>query len=137
MLYVITLKDPTHVAVKMDIRVMAKAVLVIFFYVHFLIMCFTHVSILEKCFFRLNACNLWLSWGKGHSTPFFCRYLQMLMNVSNRRQTSVIRTLSVTTLKDPTLVAVLLDIRAMVKTAQVNIYLLRRHLLCISPFQPH
>ena len=49
----------------------------------------------------------------------------------------MIRTLSVTTLKDPTLVAVLLDIRAMVKTVQVNIYLLRRHLLCISSFHPH
>ena len=74
MLYVTTLKDPTHVAVKMDIRVMAKAVLVIFFYVHFLIMCFTHLSILEKCFFRLNACNLWLSWGKGHSKPFLALF---------------------------------------------------------------
>ena len=42
------------------------------------------------------------------------------MNVQVPKQTSVTLTLHVTTLKDPTLAAVLMDIKAMVKTAQVN-----------------
>ena len=45
------------------------------------------------------------------------------MNVQVPAQTNVIPTLHVTTLRDPTRVVVLMDIRAMVKTAQVNDYL--------------
>ena len=41
------------------------------------------------------------------------------MSVQALKQTSVILMLFVTTLSDPTSVAVLLDIRAMVETAQV------------------
>ena len=43
------------------------------------------------------------------------------MNVQALKQTSVIQTLHVTTPKDPTHVAVSVAIRAMGKTAQVNI----------------
>ena len=43
------------------------------------------------------------------------------MNVKGLTETSVIPTLYVTTLEDPTVVAVLVDIRAMVETALVNI----------------
>ena len=46
---------------------------------------------------------------------------QILMNASAQIQTSVILTPRVTTLKDPTRVAVLMDIGAMAKTAQVNV----------------
>ena len=42
------------------------------------------------------------------------------MNVQTLKQTSAILTLSVPTLSDPTSVAVFLDIRVMVETAQVN-----------------
>ena len=42
------------------------------------------------------------------------------MNVQTLKQTSAILTLNVPTLSDPTSVAVLLDIRVMVETAQVN-----------------
>ena len=48
--------------------------------------------------------------------------LQMLMNAQAPKQTSVIQTLRVTTLKGPILVAVLMDIKAMVKIAQVSKY---------------
>ena len=43
------------------------------------------------------------------------------MNAQILKQTSVTPTLCVTTLKDPTAASVLVDIRVMVKTAQVNI----------------
>ena len=48
----------------------------------------------------------------------------MSTNAQTPRQTSVILTLHVTTLKDPTNVAVLTAIGAMVKIAQVNIELI-------------
>ena len=44
------------------------------------------------------------------------------MNVQALKQTNVILTLFVTTLSGPTSVAVLLDIRVMVETAQVQNY---------------
>ena len=42
------------------------------------------------------------------------------MNAQVLKRTNAIPTLRVTTLKDPIRVVVLMDIRAMVKTAQVN-----------------
>ena len=47
------------------------------------------------------------------------------MNVPPLKETSVTPTLCVTTLKDPMSAAVSVDIRVMVKTVQVNIYLKR------------
>ena len=44
----------------------------------------------------------------------------MLMNVQALKQTTAMPTLCVTTQKDPTPVAVLVDIRVMEETAQVN-----------------
>ena len=43
------------------------------------------------------------------------------MNAQAPKETIAIKRLHVTTLKDPTRVAVLMDIRVMVKIAQVNI----------------
>ena len=42
------------------------------------------------------------------------------MNARALKQTNAIKTLHATTLKDPTRVAVLMDIRVMAKIAQVN-----------------
>ena len=52
--------------------------------------------------------------------PLICLCLQTSMNVKALRQTSVIPTLSVTTLKDPTLATAVWAIQEMVKIAQVK-----------------
>ena len=62
---------------------------------------------------------------------FIHELLQMLTNVQARNQTIVTPTLYVTTLRDRMSVAVLKDIKATVKTAQVNVVIF---LLCQSRF---
>ena len=52
--------------------------------------------------------------------PLICLCLQISMNVKALRQISVTPTLSVTTLKDPTLATAVWAIQEMVKIAQVN-----------------
>lgn len=52
--------------------------------------------------------------------PLICLCLQTSMNVKALRQISVTPTLSVTTLKDPTLATAVWAIQEMVKIAQVN-----------------